>query len=177
MFNDLGLTQMINQPTHVKGKTLDILLSNFVGGVESVMVLGRNEICSSDHYGLTFSLKMNFRKKIVKRKIFNYKKANWEGLTNDLKSVSWDTHLNCDAETGWYRFKHILFHHMKHRIPTITITDKDQPPWFDSETYQLCLKKERLRAKFNETELSEDYENFSNCRRDFKNLVHEKNDF
>ncbi|MCP4456756.1 MAG: hypothetical protein GY816_01820, partial [Cytophagales bacterium] len=174
MFNDLGLTQMINQPTHVKGKTLDILLSNFVGGVESVMVLGRNEICSSDHYGLTFSLKMNFRKKIVKRKIFNYKKANWEGLTNDLKSVSWDIHLNCDAETGWYRFKHILFHHMKYRIPTITITDKDQPPWFDSETYQLCLKKERLRAKFNETELSEDYENFSNCRRDFKNLVHEK---
>ena len=90
-------------------------------------VLEKNQICSSDHFGITFSLKMDFRKKLKKRKIFNYKKANWEGLTNDLKFIKWDHCLHCDAETGWYRFKTTLFHHMRQHIPTILITDRDQP--------------------------------------------------
>ena len=174
LFNDLGLLQMISQPTHDKGKILDLLFSNLPGAVEDIVVLGKNEICSSDHFGISFAVKMNFRKKIGKRKIYNYKRANWEGLNNDLKSVKWDEHLRCDAETGWLRFKNILYHHINLRIPTITITDKDQPPWFDSETYHLCLKKEKLRAKHNETGLAEDYTKFSECRRDFKNLVNEK---
>ena len=174
LFNDLGFVQMMNQPTHEKGKILDLLFSNLVGSVENIVVLGKNEICSSDHFGITFCIKMNFRKKLAKRKIFNFKKANWEGLNNDLKSERWDQHLHCDAETGWQRFKNILYHHMNNWIPTITITDKDQPPWFDSETYQLCLKKERLRAKYNQTGRADDYAKFSQCRRDFKSLVNEK---
>ena len=89
LFNDLGLAQLINQPTHEKGKILDLLFSNVVGAVANIAVLGKNEICSSDHYGITFNVKMNFRKKVLKRKIFNFKKADWEGLNNDLKSVRW----------------------------------------------------------------------------------------
>ncbi|MCP4460437.1 MAG: hypothetical protein GY816_20805, partial [Cytophagales bacterium] len=174
LFNDLGLTQIIQQATHEKGKILDLLFSNLVAALGDVVVMEKNEICSSDHFGITFSIKMNFRKKVKKRKIFNYKKANWNGLINDLKSVRWDNVLQCDAETGWFRFKNILFHHMNLWIPTITITDRDQPPWFDCETYQLCLKKERLRAKFSETGLKEDYKKFSDCRKDFKELSDQK---
>ena len=174
LFNELGLAQMINRPTHEKGKILDLVFSNLTGAVDNIVVLGKNEICSSDHFGITFSVKMNFRKKVINRKIYNYKKADWEGLNSDLKSVRWDEHLQCDAETIWLRFKNILFYHMDRRIPTITVTDKDQPPWFDSETYQLCLKKERLRRKFNETGRAEDYTKFSECRKDFKNLINEK---
>ena len=113
-----------------------------IGVVENLAVLGKNEICSSDHFGITFNVKMKFRKKVIKRKILNYIKAYWIGLNNDLKSVRWDDHLNCDAETGWFRFKKILFHHIHNRIPTITISDKDQPPWFDSDTYQPTGTKE-----------------------------------
>ena len=174
LFNDLGLVQMINQPTHEKGKTLDLLFSNLVGAVDNIVVLGKNEICSSDHYGITFSVKLKFRNKIEKRKIFNYKRANWEGLNNDLKSVRWDQHLQCDAETGWQRFKNILSHFMNIHIPTITIKNKGQPPWFDSETHQLCLKKERLHRKFKETGRADDYKKYSECRKQFKNLVKEK---
>ena len=174
LFSDVGLTQLVDRPTHEKGKILDLLFCNQNGLVSDLVVLDKNDVCSSDHYGITFSLKMKFRKKILKRKMFNFKKADWSGLNNDLKSVRWDDYLHCDAETGWNRFKNILFHHMHHRIPTITIKDRDQPLWFDSETYQLCLKKERLRAKSNETGLSEDYKKFSECRRSFKDLVETK---
>ena len=174
LFNDLGLSQMITTPTHEKGKTLDLLFTNLVGAIENIVVLDKNEICSSDHYGITFSIKMKFRKKVNKRKIYNFKRADWEGLNRDLKSERWDAHLYCDAETGWHRFKTILNHHMERRIPTITITDKDQPPWFDSDTYQMCLKKKRLHAKFKQTGSAEDYLKYSESRVNFKNLVKEK---
>ena len=48
LFNDLGLSQMINQPTHEKGKILDLLFSNLPGAVENIVVMTKNEICSSD---------------------------------------------------------------------------------------------------------------------------------
>ena len=41
LFNDTGLTQMINQPTHEKGKILDLLFSNPVGAVEDIVVMGK----------------------------------------------------------------------------------------------------------------------------------------
>lgn len=50
---------MINQPTHDKGKVLDLLLCNMIGVVENF--LGKNEICSSDHFGITFNAKMKFK--------------------------------------------------------------------------------------------------------------------
>ncbi len=63
LFCDLGLSQIINQPTHQKGKILDLVLSNLAGAVENIVVMAKNEICSSDHFGISFTLKMNFRKK------------------------------------------------------------------------------------------------------------------
>ncbi|MCP4460445.1 MAG: hypothetical protein GY816_20850 [Cytophagales bacterium] len=63
LFNDLGLTQLIQQATHEKGKTLDLLFSNSVAAVSDIVVLEKNEICSSDYFGIKFSLKMKLRKK------------------------------------------------------------------------------------------------------------------
>ena len=63
---------MITQPTHVKGKILDLLLSNLVGVVNNIVVMEKNDICSSDHCGITFSVKMKFRFKVEKRKIYNF---------------------------------------------------------------------------------------------------------
>ena len=174
LFNNFGFLQIIDQPTHEKGRTLDLLFSNKVRAVEDVNVLGSNEICSSDHFGITFDIKMKFKNKVKNRKIFNYKKANWQNLNDDLKSVRWDQYLNYDPEIGWRRFKEILNHLMKKHIPTITLKNKFQPPWFDCDTHHLCLKKERLRAKFKETGRAEDYKKFSECRKNFKNLVKEK---
>ena len=174
LFNNFGFIQMINQPTHDKGKTLDLLFSNHSRAIENVTVLGKNIICSSDHFGIKFDIKMKFKMKVEKRKIYNYKKANWQNLNHDLRSVRWDQHLNYDPEISWVRFKNILNHYMNKHIPTITLRNKSQPPWFDCDTHHLCLKKERLRAKFKVTGRAEDYKKFSECRKQFKNLVKEK---
>ena len=175
LFNDLGLTQIIEGPTHEKGKTLDLLLTNTVGVLNNVEILEKNCVCSSDHRGITFSIKMKVKSKATKKRIYNYKKANWDKLNEGLRSINWDRHLQyCDTETAWLRFKSILSHYIELNIPTITIKNRDRPFWYDSDTHNLCRKKERLRAKFKETNRAEDYKKYSQCRKDFKNLVREK---
>ena len=59
-------------------------------------------------------------------------------------------------------------------IPTINIKSEFQPPWFDNETFKLCRKKERLRAKFKVSKNPIHYQNYSKCRSNLKELIHKK---
>ena len=59
-------------------------------------------------------------------------------------------------------------------IPTISIKSEFQPPWFDNETFKLCRKKERLRAKFKVTKNPIHYQSYSKCRSHLKELIHKK---
>ena len=175
LFNDLGFEQLIDRPTHERGKVLDLLLTNVPRLVSNVNILSKNEVCSSDHFGITFNLGEVKRTSPPKRKLFNFKRANWDSLNSDLKRANWDRILYmCDAQTAWYRFKGILLDLCKTHIPTVTSKAKLQPPWFDSETHSLCREKERLRSRYKETKSASDYAKFSSCRKRFKELVQEK---
>ena len=68
----------------------------------------------------------------------------------------------------------MLFKVIDKHIPKIKIKSEYQPPWFDSETYNHCRKKERLRAKFKSTGNLDDYAKYSKCRSDLKKLVKQK---
>ena len=174
-FHDLGLHQLVDQPTHEQGKILDLVLTNKPGLISDTMFLNQHDVCHSDHFGIKFKLNFKVKKTVNKRKVFNYKKANWEGLNRDLNSVKWDHYLKLnEANLGWEKFKSILFHLCHKHIPTVTVKGDTKPPWFDNDTFKLCRKKERLRKKFKETKSASDYSNYAKCRKDFKNLVKEK---
>ena len=174
LFDDLGLEQIITNPTHEGGNILDLLFTNSNGYIKNVTVLNKNEICSSDHYGIIFKLG-KAKLKFLKRKVYNFKKANWDELNRDINRVRWDSYLQyTDAESAWLNFKRILFQLIDKHIPIVTIKDKGCPPWFDNDTFKLCRKKERLRAKYKQTGLAYDYLKFSQCRKQFKTLIKEK---
>ncbi|WP_293138076.1 reverse transcriptase family protein, partial [Moritella sp.] len=176
MFSDLGLTQLINQPTHDKGNTLDVVLTKFPCNVSNLKVLDKDYICKSDHYGINFELNSKAkRQKSIKREIYNFKKANWTKLNEDLSKINWHRLLHTNnIEHGWNFFKQNLFENVNKHIPKIKIQSEFQPPWFDSETFELCREKERLRAQFKCDKSDASYMKFSKCRRDFKNLVKQK---
>ena len=107
--------------------------------------------------------------------MYNFKKANWDGLNNDLKHVNWDYHLKyCHINTAWNNFKTILFHLCNKHIPKVTIKSQFQPPWFDSDIHKICLKKECLRQKFKQTKKPEDQEKFKMAKKYLKKAVQEK---
>ena len=175
LFGDLGLEQLIKEPTHQGGRTLDLILTNRESLISEISVAGLHSVCHSDHYAITFKIKSKVEKITRKRKALNFKKANWEGLNNALNSIKWDILLGKDeAEIAWKKFKLVLSSLVEKFIPTVTVKDNNHPPWFDDESFRLYKRKARLRDKYRETNSANDYKRYSECRKEYKILLNEK---
>ena len=91
-FNELGLKQIISEPTHLKGNILDVLLTNYDSAISNLSILEHDSVCKSDHFPIHFNICCNVkRKKPVKRQGYNFKRANWDRLNHDLLHVDWDS--------------------------------------------------------------------------------------
>ena len=89
-FDEFGFSQCITVPTHIKGRTFDLLVTNSKQLLVNTNVHEHNQICKTDHFAITFEVKTNFKHSPVpKRKILNYKKANWSNLKSNLGEVHW----------------------------------------------------------------------------------------
>ena len=163
LFDELGMQQMIEVPTHEQGNALDLCFVSNSSFIRNINVLTKNEICSSDHFGITFELTSRAKIKSSKRIVFDFKRANWNDLSKDLNSVPWDQHiLSCDPSEEWYFFRNKIHSLIKiHRLP-----------WFDSETLNLCKKKARLHKKA--SEIPANYDRFSEWRKRQKLMIEEK---
>ena len=183
-FDELGLDQCILGSTHNKGRTLDLLLTNSKNFITDITVFPDKYLCKSDHYLITFEVKSNVKhKKVTKRKILNFKKANWDALNNNLGNIHWDTILDCmEPEIAWLAFKHTLFSHIDKYIPSISVKSDFTSPWFDSECFEAYREKERAHKKFKEnSRIEENTQNiiqsdikFKHKRQLFKNICNRK---
>ena len=76
-FIRLGLIQCVHAPTHIKNNILDIILTNSDDYISNLEILCDHEACKSDHYAVTFEIKLKIKQKIhLKTKNFNFKQAN-----------------------------------------------------------------------------------------------------
>ena len=161
LFNDLGLNCLVNEPTHREGNILDVLLCNQPGLVSNLSI-DPDKICCSDHYSFTFKISKNVpRKKPAKKKIFNYRKANWDGLNHELHNTDWYIifqHKSIYA--AWDAFKSKLDIAMRKFIPMSKVRFKSQPPWFDEEIRAMCRTKDKLHKKAKISKNSHDIESF-----------------
>ena len=173
-FAELGLQQCITDPTHVKGKTLDILLTNQSGLISDIKM--GFSICKSDHYPINFTVKLATKNNwTAKRKIWNFKKANWDQLNKDLSKVPWNTVVGRkEPDIAWKNFKIVLFALVGKHIPSITIKNDFSAPWFDSDCFVSYRNKERAHNRLKENPTLENDLKRNVARREFKNKCNEK---
>ena len=105
---------------------------------------------------------------------YNFKRANWDLLNHDLCHTDWGFLECCEVEHGWEFLSSRLFQLVDLHIPKVCVKSNIQPPWFDSDVFSLCRKKERLRQKFKITNDINDELKYIECRRDFKKLASQK---
>ena len=72
-FANLGFLQCINESTHKKGNTLDILLTKSFSYIKDLKIIDTERYCISDHFAITFVITETIKRKPrVKRKCYNY---------------------------------------------------------------------------------------------------------
>lgn len=180
LFNDLGLQCMINSPTHRGGNILDLLLTNQPALVKDLSI-EPDLICSSDHYSVTFKLrKFVARRKTRKQKVFKYSEADWNGLSHELASFEWNSIFdNLSITDAWNMFKSKLDISMRKFIPFRNVKFRQQPPWMDSEMFEMSKTKHRLRKNWKSSACPEPdkefhKEIFKNYEARFKQKCEEK---
>ena len=175
-FDDVGFNQYIDRPTHIGGKILDLVLSNTNSLVSNLRVLPKYTGVKSDHFAIEFDIAVKAKRvKTKKRKILNFKKANWRAMNADLRRINWDRLLKyCEPEVAWNRFKHTIHSACERNIPYVAIKSDFKPPWFDFDVHKACLEKEKDRAKYVRTSKPEHYQAFEDSRKICKRLVEKK---
>ena len=175
LFNDLGLIPLVNSSTHRAGNTLDQIFTNRTNFIQNLSIIP-DGICSSDHYSLNFEIqKPKKKKKIIKKRVFAYKRGDWDSVNRDFRNFNWYNIFSNNLTTNLNSFKSMIDITLRKHVPMVNIQTKGQPPWFDSEIREMKKVKTTLRKRSKSENASpQDEEEFKKYEKLYKQRVTSK---
>jgi endonuclease/exonuclease/phosphatase family metal-dependent hydrolase len=110
LMKDNFLQQFIRGPTHIARNKLDFLLSNSPEIIDNISTFTPVESkFPSDHYLVNFSIRLKFKRAMsVKRKSYNYMRANFEYLRCRLQRLSPEMLETNDVDIYWSQWKNLF---------------------------------------------------------------------
>ena len=137
-----NLEQLVVFPTHIKGNTLDLVLTNCPEKIISITDGGR--IGKSDHCVLNIEVEVNMNKSKNNVTKPNWTKADATGLQAFLGEIDWNSILlHKSATDAWDSFKEILDQAMEKFVPRSTVRGANTPKWLTRDIVKLVRKKKR----------------------------------
>ena len=137
-----NLEQLVDFPTHIKGNTLDLVLTNCSERFISISNGGR--IGKSDHCILNMEVKIDFVKRNDKAKRPNWTKADFAGLRGFLGNIDWNRILtDRPVEEAWTTFRSTLDLALAKFVPNSTVRNENTPKWLTREIVKLVRRKKR----------------------------------
>ena len=138
--NEENLEQMVYFPTHTKGNTLDLILTNCPEKIISVQDGGR--IGKSDHHVLNIEVEVKMSKKDIKIFRTNWTKADVPGLQKFLGEVNWQNRsAEKTVEETWETFRNVVNEAITKFVPSSTIRAANTPKWLTREIVKLVRHK------------------------------------
>ena len=163
LFNNLltsmNLFQLVSAPTHNKGHTLDVVISNNINGCNDISV---SDVNLSDHYSISGILDYQYSKSDSYYKTIQYRKlrsVNPDAILKDLNDlVTVKFHPDNIQPFGElvYSYNNILTHVVDTHAPLVNKTIKVVPhaPWFDSEYRELRSRRRKAEKLYRRSKLS-----------------------
>jgi len=147
LFQENNLSQLINEPTHVKGNTLDLVLVNNML-FNDLLVHGEVLPRISDHNMIKIKLTPQFshacKSKMVSKTKLNFCKANYPVINNKFKALHNQFRCqNMTTEQLWCSFKETVLNCANEHIPTLLSRPKGKP-WMTRELIRLIRKRDRI---------------------------------
>ena len=138
------MAHLVDFPTHTRGNTLDLVITNspeLVIGLEEEGRLGR-----SDHVLLEMKIGVDNRPTKEDGKEFvDWKKADWKQIRRDIDQVDWRTELEgSTANEAWEKLKEKLKRTVDTNVPKKKGRRSTRPPWLTQEIMRGIRKKKRL---------------------------------
>ena len=134
---DPNLYQCVDQPTHIKGNILDLIITNSIDRISGVTI-HQEPFSSSDPLPISFSLldiKTYTSHQLRPLNFFNYAKADYHGMCDFL--LDWDFSScfdSLDIDVIWSGIKCAICMAISKCVPFVTTSCRHShlPKWFDS---------------------------------------------
>jgi hypothetical protein len=139
MAHNLGLRQHVKEPTHIKGRVLDMTFTD--NDDATVSVLSKAKV--ADHFPIMMTVPDDL---IVmqgpKRKFWDYQKADWKSLWKYVRShLSHDKLHTLTIDAAVAHLDDVLSQGMQLHIPSqVRHISVSSVPWFDDDCYAAMMK-------------------------------------
>ena len=147
------LTQLIDQPTHINGNILDLILTNVENLVRNVSVYSTPLfLISSDHFLITFDIAFGLStpSKKPSQTFWNYTRGDNTGLCTYLNNNDFISLYQFeDVDYVWSFIDQVVKSAMQQFIPIVSVPCTNQPIWFNSEIRHYIKQLRTLRRKCN----------------------------
>ena len=165
-----NLHQVVTEPTR-NGRILDLFFTTNPSLVDKVI----NIPGMSDHDGIPMidlitKPKLNKRKP---RKIYNFNKANVEGLKNDLGKLHQQTTStnSSSVEDDWCTFRDKISQAMDTHVPSKMSSKRNDSPWISKSIKCKLRAKQRAYNKARSSGRASDLERFHKIRKEVQKLT------
>ena len=162
----LGVRQWVCQPTRGVN-VLDLVLTSRA----SAQVVVQDSTFDSDHKETisTLSIPLRRRPVVSRRTVFNYKRADFDGLRRSLSAVPWGFLDDVGVDEAVDTFYDLLESAIADHVPTVTLRRR-LPPWFDGAVRTALRLKEAAFRRLKRSPGPSAQAHFADRRRDFKTL-------
>ena len=144
------MEQHVQEPTHLSGNVLDLILCDQEGIISSVKTLGR--IGKSDHETVSFEIIVDGKEEEEGRESWNFRKARFKEMRETMGLMDWRKELEGkEANTMWIFIRGYLKCLMERFIPKRKMNRKAEPKWMNAEIHQCILKKRKAWKRWKET--------------------------
>ena len=173
ILDTFNMIQHVDFPTHIKGHTLDIVVS--FGDFPEIRNIKSDENDVSHHSLVDFQVAIVPEAK--KEKIIKYRKLKNIDSVSFIRDVSERMDLSSEAFGDNVKtYNKVLSDILDKQAPVITKTIKIVPnaPWFDAEYASLRKLRRKAEKQYKKSRLISDKDNFISLRRQTTQLAHLK---
>ena len=166
------LTIHINQPTRITStseKVLDQFISNMPHMIKSTSI--QPPVSTNNHCTVVANLLFRTKKsKVYKRKMWNFKNANFDVYRQALNVVNWEecfvdqSDINIVANLWTSKLLSAAESSIPNKNVTVRPNDK---PWYRNYLRTLCRKKNRIHKKAKISKQENDWDAFKLARNDY----------
>ena len=167
------MIQHVEEPTHISGNLLDLVISSDEDVVRSVEMEGR--LAKSDHEMIGVDLLLDIKTGQPTEHVRNYARGNYIEMRRQMKDIRWVQELeNLGVEECWHFIKCKMATMTEALVPMKRKRRVDAPPWMDGEVRKMITAKKKAWNKWKRTRSEADGIVYKRCETSTKKIIRNK---
>jgi hypothetical protein len=165
---DRLLEQLVRFPTHIRGNTLDLVLTDIPERVTDVQDEGR--LGGSDHVMMSVTISVAKAGPAPAYKdLPDWRRADWPSIKRELARDDWDERMRgATTEQAWTMLKTRVQGLIEKHVPPRRRRNHNRPPWLSRDILREIRRKKRLWRQAKDGQKVEEYKQ---AEKSVKNMI------